>query len=77
MNGSVMRADQRPSTPVRLETASCTRHTAAEKSKAIDVLRDLVVIVRHPYESDPFSGAGNCWCGRHQGSSLHNIVEEP
>lgn len=61
-----------------LETAwSSPRHSAADKSRALQVLRDAVVLVAHPYERDPHSGAGNCWCGRHQGSNLHNIVVEP
>ena len=44
---------------------------AARKSRAIDTLRPYVVVLRHPYESDPFSGAENCWCGREQRSALH------
>ena len=28
-------------------------------------------IVRHPYERSPYSGAGNCWCGRAYESRLH------
>lgn len=57
-----------------LETARTTRYTARQKSQALAVLRGSVVIVRHPYEADPSSGAGNCWCGRHEGSSLHYVV---
>ena len=57
-----------------VETARSTRYTAAQKSNALTVLRGVVVIVPHPYESDPFSGAGNCWCGRHEGHALHNVV---
>lgn len=51
--------------------------TAREKAHAIHVLAGAVVIVRHPYDRDPASGSGNCWCGRHQGSSLHDLVVEP
>ncbi|WP_158079329.1 hypothetical protein [Actinomadura sp. CNU-125] len=28
-------------------------------------------IVAHPYERSPYSGAGNCWCGRAEGHRLH------
>lgn len=62
----------------QIETAwASPKRTAAEKSKALNVLRDLVVLVAHPYERDPYSGAGNCWCGRNQGSKLHAVVVEP
>lgn len=62
----------------RVETATNSdRHTAAEKSRALAVLRGSVVLVRHPYQRDPYSGAGNCWCGRHARSSLHSVVLEP
>lgn len=58
-----------------LETARRSdRYTAADRSRALNVLRGAVLILRHPYESDPFSGAGNCWCGRHEGSKLHDVV---
>lgn len=50
------------------------RYTAADRSRAIDVLRGSVLILRHPYEADPFSGAGNCWCGRSTQSELHNVT---
>lgn len=53
------------------------RGTAREKGHALHVLGSAVVIVRHPYDRDPASGSGNCWCGRHQGSSLHDVVVEP
>lgn len=57
-----------------IETARTTRYTAEQKSRALDVLRGSVTIVRHPYEADPLSGASNCWCGRAPGSSLHQVV---
>lgn len=50
------------------------RYTAAERASALHVLSGCVVIVRHPYRRDPGSGSGNCWCGRHQSSSLHQII---
>lgn len=31
-------------------------------------------ITKHPYLRDVHSGAGNCWCGRHEESSLHANV---
>lgn len=57
-----------------IETVRQTQYTAEQKSRAIDVLRGSVVIVRHPYEQDPLSGAGNCWCGHAEPSSLHAVV---
>jgi hypothetical protein len=54
-----------------------SRYTAKDRSRAIDVLRGVVVIVAHPYEADPFSGAGNCWCGRDERSRLHHVVVDP
>lgn len=53
------------------------KHTAIEKGRALHVLTGAVVLVRHPYQRDPQSGSGNCWCGRHQGSTLHAVVLEP
>jgi hypothetical protein len=29
------------------------------------------VVSRHQYQRDPHSGAGNCWCGRHEGHRMH------
>ena len=51
--------------------------TADERSRALSKLGDGVLIMRHPYQRDPGSGAGNCWCGRHQSHSLHDVVIEP
>lgn len=48
--------------------------TATDKGHALFVLGDAVVLARHPYDCDPQSGAGNCWCGRHRGASIHDIV---
>jgi hypothetical protein len=45
--------------------------TARDRSKALHILRGAVRITPHPYESDPYSGAGNCWCGRPEVSSIH------
>lgn len=28
-------------------------------------------VSRHPYWRDKYSGAGNCWCGRHEGARTH------
>lgn len=61
----------------QVETEHVNTHTATEKSRALQVLRGCVVLVAHPYERDPHSGAGNCWCGRHEGSTLHQVVMEP
>jgi len=61
-----------------VETAwASPRRSAADKSKALSVLGDAVVLVAHPYERSPFSGAGNCWCGRHATSKLHAVVIDP
>lgn len=57
-----------------IEVARTNRYSAEQKSRALDVLRGSVRIVRHPYERDPLSGAGNCWCGRDAGSTLHDVV---
>jgi hypothetical protein len=53
------------------------RFTAREKAHALHVLSGSVVLVRHPYDRDPASGSGNCWCGRHAGASLHDVILEP
>jgi hypothetical protein len=42
-----------------------------EKSDALTVLRGVVAIKRHAYERCEYSGAGNCWCGRHERHTLH------
>lgn len=52
-------------------------HTAVDKSKALATLGKAVVLVRHPYQRDPQSGSGNCWCGRHAAAVLHDVVMEP
>jgi hypothetical protein len=52
-------------------------YTAADRSRALTVLRGVVVIVPHPFDADPCSGAGNCWCGRDVGHALHQVVIEP
>jgi hypothetical protein len=48
---------------------------AAEKSRALFILRGLVTVKSHPYERDPHSGAGNCWCGRHLTHPIHGGAE--
>jgi len=53
------------------------KFTATEKAHALFVLGQNVVVVRHPYDRHPNSGAGNCWCGDHQSSTIHQIIEEP
>lgn len=53
------------------------RHDAIAKGRALDVLGDAVILVRHPYERDPQSGSGNCWCARAESSSLHDVILEP
>ena len=53
------------------------RYTAKQKGDALHALGDAVVLVRHPYERDPASGASNCWCGRAQSADLHHVVMEP
>jgi hypothetical protein len=34
-------------------------------------------IVAHPYERSPYSGAGNCWCGRWETHRLHVPLDYP
>lgn len=34
-------------------------------------------IVAHPYERSPYSGAGNCWCGRVEEHRLHVADADP
>ena len=50
--------------------------TIRDKSRALDILRNSVHIVLHVYEKDPFSGAGNCWCGRPDVSSIHRVYTD-
>jgi hypothetical protein len=52
------------------------KFNAIDKGHALFVLGDAVVLARHPYDRSPQSGAGNCWCGRDQGASIHQIVED-
>ena len=47
------------------------------KDRALRTLRGAVKLTVHPYERDPFSGAGNCWCGRAEASVLHPHVWVP
>lgn len=62
----------------RVESVSSSdRHGPVEKARALAVLRGVVVLVRHPYERDPQSGSGNCWCGRAATAQLHSVVVEP
>lgn len=49
------------------------RYTSEEKSDALTRLSGAVLILRHPYERCSYSGAGNCWCGRPQNASLHEV----
>jgi hypothetical protein len=35
------------------------------------------LIVAHPYERSPYSGAGNCWCGRWEIHRLHIPLDYP
>lgn len=51
--------------------------TADQRSRALSALSGCVVIVHHPYQRHPGSGAGNCWCGRAQSSKLHIVTLEP
>lgn len=52
-------------------------YSAKEKADALYILRGQVILVKHPFDLDPSSGAGTCWCGRGQRSMLHEIeVEE-
>lgn len=48
--------------------------TAREKAHALFVLGQAVTVARHPYDRDPASGSGNCWCGSHQSATIHRIV---
>jgi len=53
------------------------RYTAQERGSALTALAGCVIVVRHPYQRHPKSGAGNCWCGSDSRSSIHDIVAEP
>lgn len=53
------------------------RFTAKDKAHAFFVLGQNVILVRHPFDREPRSGAGNCWCGRDQRSSIHDVVLDP
>jgi hypothetical protein len=56
---------------------SLDRYSSEEKADALTKLSGVVVVARHPYERCRYSGAGNCWCGRDKGSSLHDVVVAP
>lgn len=49
-------------------------YTAREKGHALFVLGGAVIVAGHPYDRDPASGSGNCWCGRDQSHKLHRVV---
>lgn len=51
--------------------------SAIDKGHALEVLGQNVIVVRHPYDRHPQSGAGNCWCGRDQSAAIHHVVIEP
>jgi hypothetical protein len=50
------------------------KYTAAQKADACHVLGDAIIIARHPYDRNPNSGSGNCWCGRSMGGTIHEVV---
>jgi hypothetical protein len=53
------------------------KFTARERAHAYFVLDGQISLLRHPYDRDPGSGSGNCWCGYHQSHVIHEIVEIP
>lgn len=62
----------------RVENTWMPSHfTAKEKGHALFVLGGAVVVASHPYDRDPHSGSGNCWCGRHRGERIHHVVPTP
>lgn len=50
--------------------------TSKEKSHALFVLGDAVIVARHPYDRSFQSSSGNCWCGRATSDRIHIIVKE-
>lgn len=50
------------------------KYTAKDRGHALHVLGGAVILVRHLYQRGPNSGAGNCWCGRDQRDSIHNVI---
>ncbi len=62
----------------KLERAwASDKHDARAKAQALSVLGSAVVLVAHPYDRHPNSGAGNCWCGRAPNESLHKVILDP
>lgn len=51
--------------------------TARDRARALYVLARAVAVRAHPYERDPQSGAGNCWCGDHQSAKVHAVELRP
>lgn len=52
-------------------------YTAEQRADALIPLGGCVVIVNHPYQRCAYSGAGNCWCGRHEEHNVHDGVSWP
>lgn len=50
------------------------KYTATDRGNALHVLGGAVILVRHPYDRHPKSGAGNCWCGRDKADTIHNVI---
>lgn len=62
----------------RLEKAwASDKYTAREKYAALRLLKGAVVLVAHPYDRSPDSGAGNCWCGRAEPENIHRVILDP
>ena len=50
--------------------------TARERAAALHRLGGAVMLRRHPYQRDPASGAGNCWCGRAKSEgTIHDVID--
>ncbi len=59
---------------IRLRNSSMPDgYTARDRANALHILSNAVALRKHPYDRDPASGAGNCWCGRGQRAKLHHV----
>jgi hypothetical protein len=47
------------------------RMTDVDVTKVIAEAGKILARKPHDYVKDPFSGAGNCWCGAHEWAAIH------
>lgn len=67
-----LRTNRRNGITDRIWIADST--TAQEKARALRVLGREVLLTGHPYLVNPQSAAGNCWCGKAQQNTIHDVV---